>query len=223
MSYSLYTEATPNPLKIHIALHEINTPYQSVHVDFGKDEQKSDHFLEHNPNGRIPVLIDHDADDFTIIESGAILIYLAEKHGKLLPYDSKQRSEALQWLMWQVGGLGPMFGQLLVFAAAFDNSIPEATRRYDLEVKRLLDVLDTRLQGRNFIAHDYSIADIAVMGWIPMIERIGWNLETWPNVHDWFKRCTARPAYQKAIQALGQVPEDERMKNFRRATIGLES
>jgi len=223
MPYSLYTEATPNPLKIHIALHEIDTPYQSINVDFSKDEQKSNNFLKLNPNGRIPVLIDHDENDFTVIESGAILIYLAEKHRKLLPYEGKQRSEVIQWMMWQIGGLGPMFGQLLVFAAAFENAIPEATARYNQEVKRLLGVLNTRLYGRDFLVGNHSIADIACMGWMPMTTRLGWDLHEWPDLRDWVHRCLSRPAYQNAINASGDIPEDVRMANFRRATIGVGS
>jgi len=222
MSYTLYTEATPNPLKIHIALEEMGVGYQSVHVDFGKDEQKSPDFLKLNPNGKIPVLIDHE-EDFVLMESGAILLYLAEKDNNLLPADKKLKSEAVQWLMWQMGGLGPMFGQLMVFAAAFENSFPEVTGRYDKEVRRLFRVLNTRLEGRDYIADEHSIADIACMGWVPLTSRIGWSLEEWPNVERWFNRCLARPAYQKAMANIEDIPEDVRMENFRKATIGIGS
>lgn len=223
MSYTLYTEATPNPLKIHIALAEINAKYRSVHVDFSKDEQKSTAFLELNPNGRIPVLIDHEEDDFVVIESGAILLHLAEKHENLLPSDQKQRSECIQWLMWQMGGLGPMFGQLLVFAAAFENGYPVVTARYEKEVRRLFGVLNRRLEGRDYIGGEHSVADIACMGWVPLTERLGWDLAEWPNVKAWFDRCMSRPAYKKGTEAAGDIPEDVRMKNFRQATIGVGS
>jgi len=223
MTYTLYTEATPNPLKVLIMLEELGAQYKSVKVDFGKEEQKTPEFLKINPNGRIPVLVDHDANDFIVIESGAILQYLAEKHKILMPTDPKEKSEVTQWLMWQMGGLGPMFGQLLVFAAAFENTIPEATNRYHTETRRLLSVLDTRLEGRSFLADEYSIADVASMAWMGPVERVGWDMADWPNVKAWFDRCMSRPAYAKAIEALGDLPEDVRMSNFRKATVGLGS
>lgn len=223
MSYTIYTESTPNPLKVLIMLEELGVPYKSVKVDLGNEDQKDPGFLKLNPNGRIPVLVDHDADDFVIIESGAILQYLAEKHGVFQPTDAKGKSEVNQWLMWQMGGLGPMFGQLLVFAAAFENKIPEATARYDKEVKRLLSVMNTRLEGREYLADDYSIADIASIAWMPPTQRLGWDLADWPHVKAWFDRCMARPAFSKAVEALGTIPEDIRMRNFRKATVGLGS
>ncbi|MBL4740957.1 MAG: glutathione S-transferase family protein [Sneathiella sp.] len=223
MSYTLYTHPTPNPLKVLIVLEELGVSYKTIFVDFGTDEQKSPEFLKLNPNGRIPLLIDHDADDFAIIESGAILHYLAEKHQQLQPTDTKGKSEVMQWLMWQMGGLGPMFGQLIVFAAAFDNRIPEATDRYGKETGRLLSVLNTRLEGRDFLASSYSIADIASMAWMPLVERVGWDLADWPNVKAWYDRCMSRPAYTKAIEAAGTLPEEVRMSNFRNATVGLGS
>ncbi len=223
MTYTLYTESTPNPIKIHIALEEIGAVYQSLHVDFSKDEQKSAPFLSLNPNGKIPVLVDHSSNDFTVIESGAILLYLADKHEGLLPGDPKLRSEAIQWLMWQMAGLGPMFGQLLVFAAAFENRLPEATARYDREVRRLFGVLDKRLEGRAFIADAHSLADIACMAWTPLTQRLGWDLSVWPHLASWYERCMARPAYVKGVAAAGEIPEELRMANFRKATIGVGS
>ena len=223
MAYTLYTESTPNPLKVHLMLEELAVDYTSVRLSLGKEEQKSPEFLKINPNGRIPVLVDHDAGDFIIIESGAILQYLAEKHSAYTATDPKGRSEVNQWLMWQMGGLGPMFGQLLVFAAAFENKIPEATARYAKETQRLLSVLNTRLDGRDFIAGDYSIADMACVAWIPPTERLGWDLGDWPNVKAWFDRITARPAFTQAVEALGSLDEEERMRNFRKATVGIGS
>jgi len=223
MSYTLYTHPTPNPLKVLIMLEELGVSYKTIFVDFGTDEQKSPEFLKLNPNGRIPLLIDHDAEDFAIIESGAILQYLAEKHQQLQPTDAKSKSEVMQWLMWQMGGLGPMFGQLLVFAAAFENSIPEATDRYGKETRRLMSVLNTRLEGRDYLASSYSIADIASMAWMPLAEKVGWDLADWPNVNEWYDRCMSRPAYAKAIEAAGTLPDEVRMTNFRKGTIGLGS
>lgn len=223
MTYTLYTESTPNPIKIHIALHETGSSYKSVHVDFSQDEQKSPEFLRLNPNGKIPVLIDHDHGDYAIMESGAILLYLAEKHPGLLPSDRRNKWDAIQWLTWQMGGLGPMFGQLLVFAAAFENRLPEATNRYEKEVKRLFGVLNARLSGRDFIADEHSVADIACMAWVPLTGRLGWSLADWPNVDAWFQRCMSRPGYEKGFKAAGEISEEVRMNNFRRATIGVGS
>ncbi|MEH6402924.1 MAG: glutathione S-transferase family protein [Sneathiella sp.] len=223
MSYTLYNHPTPNPLKILIMLEELGVSYDTIFVDFGADEQKSPELLKLNPNGRIPLLIDHDANDFAVIESGAILQYLAEKHQQFLPTDAKGKSEVMQWLMWQMGGLGPMFGQLLVFAAAFENSIPAATDRYGKETRRLLSVLNTRLEGRDFLASGYSIADIASIAWMPMVEKVGWDLADWSNVKAWSDRCMSRPAYAKAVEAAGTLPDEVRMANFRKGTVGLGS
>ena len=222
MAYTLYSEVTPNPIKVLIALEELGVEYTNVRVDFSTEEQKSEKFLKINPNGRIPVLIDHDVEDFVVIESGAILQYLAEKHNLLQATDIKGRSEVNQWLMWQMGGLGPMFGQLMVFAAAFENKMPEATARYDLELRRLISVLNTRLDGREYLAGGiYSIADIASIAWMPLLEKVGVDLADWPNVKAWFDRCSMRPSFTKAHEVAGIIPDEVRMQNFRKATIGL--
>ncbi len=220
--YTVYTDSTPNPFKILIALEELGVPYTTHPVNFLQGEQRSSELLRLNPNGRIPILIDHEHDDLVVIESGAILLHLAEQHDALLPREFVRRSEAVQWLMWQMGGLGPMFGQLLVFAGAYENTVPRATARYQQEVRRLLGVLDTRLQNRDFIADEHSIADIACMGWMWPIDRIGWTLQDWPNLAAWHARCMARPAYPRGFAAAGTKSEGDRMTGFKRAVVGLD-
>ena len=223
MRYTLYTDSTPNPFKVHIALEELGVDYEMIHVDFSLEEQKTPGFLALNPNGKVPVLIDHGNDDFVVIESGAILQYLAEQHVALLPRDPKKRSEAIQWLMWQMGGLGPMFGQLLVFAGPFENRMPEATRRYETGLRRLFGVLDRRLEARDYIADEHSIADIACMGWMWAVQRIGWDLAEWPNLKAWHDRCLVRPAYPRGYAAPGSKPDEKRMAGFIKATVGLNA
>ncbi len=160
--YFLFTDSTPNGFKISIALEELGVPYDYHNVDFSMQEQKTPKFLKINPNGKIAVLIDKTANDFTLFESWAILQYLAEKHGALLPNDIKDKSKTIQWLTWQMAGLGPMFGQFLVFVVPFNNRQPKATERYAKETKQLLGVLNNHLQGKQFIAaKQHTIADIA--------------------------------------------------------------
>ena len=162
---SLYTAATPNGWKASIALEEMGLPYEVHELKLDKLEQKQESYLKLNPNGRIPTIVDHDADDFVVFESGAILIYLAEKTGMLMPTDVKRRSEVLQWLCWQIGGLGPMQGQANVFYRYAAEKIPYAIERYQRETYRLYHVLDTRLADNEYLAGDYSIADIATWPW----------------------------------------------------------
>lgn len=162
----LYTAPTPNGWKVSIALEEIGLPYKVVPIDLGKRVQKEAWYLELNPNGRIPTIVDRDADDFAVFESGAILIYLAEKSGQLLPADGRGRSVALQWLMFQMGGIGPMQGQANVFVRYAPEKIPYAINRYQRETRRLYQVLDNQLADEEFLAGDYSIADIATWPWV---------------------------------------------------------
>src|SRR5512134_847770 len=162
----LFTAATPNGYKISIALEELALPYTLRVLDFAQEEQKLDWFLAINPNGRIPAIIDHDADDFAVFESGAILVYLAEKTGKLMPADFKGRSRVMQWLMFQMGGIGPMMGQANVFFRYFPEKIQPAIDRYHGEVRRLFGVLDKHLAQHEYLAGDYSIADIANWAWV---------------------------------------------------------
>ena len=157
----LYTAATPNGWKASIVLEELALAYMVHPIDLGKQDQKQDWFLKICPNGRIPAIIDRDANDLAVFESGAILMYLAEKTGKLLPTDAAGRSRVVQWLMFQMGGVGPMMGQANVFHRYAPEKLPWAIARYQRESRRLLTVLDTQLADNEYLAGDYSIADIA--------------------------------------------------------------
>jgi GST-like protein len=157
----LYTAATPNGHKVSIALEELGLAYETHILSFDKQEQKAPEFLKINPNGRIPAIVDRDNDHFAVFESGAILLYLAEKTGRLLPADVKGRSTVIQWLMFQMGGVGPMQGQANVFYRYFPEKLPSAIERYQHETRRLYQVLDGRLAQVEYLAGDYTIADIA--------------------------------------------------------------
>ena len=199
----LYTSPTPNGYKASIMLEEIGEPYTVHAIDLAKGEQKTPEFLAMNPNGRIPVIVDHDNDEFVVFESGAILIYLADKSGQLLPGEQKARSRVLQWLMFQMGGIGPMMGQANVFYRYFPEKIPAAIDRYQHEGRRLLGVLDAQLAGREFICDEYSIADIATWPWIRLAGNLGIKLKNFPHLLAWVQRIEARPAVQRGIR----VPE----------------
>ena len=193
----LYTAATPNGWKVSICLEELGTPYEVQLVDLFKGEQKSDSYLEINPNGRIPAIIDRENNNFKVFESGAILIYLAEKAGKLLPTDRDQRSVAMQWLMFQMGGIGPMQGQALVFQRNAPEKIQFAIDRYLNETSRLYRVLDRRLGDVEFLAGEYSVADIATWPWISVAEWTGLDLSDFPNLSRWFGAIASRPAVER--------------------------
>jgi glutathione S-transferase/GST-like protein len=196
----LFTAATPNGHKVSIALEELALPYTLRVLDFTKGEQKEPWFLQINPNGRIPAIIDHDAGDFVVFESGAILVYLAEKTGRLLPQDPRGRSLVLQWLMFQMGGVGPMMGQANVFFRYFPEKIQPAIDRYHAEVKRLFTVLDGRLAGHECLAGDYSIADIANWAWVRTAKWSGVPFDDLPHLTRWVEQIRARPAVQAGIQ-----------------------
>jgi GST-like protein len=164
--FTLYTAATPNGHKVSIALEELALPYQVEALSLGKLDQKQPRFLALNPNGRIPVIVDHGADDFAVFESGAILVYLAEQTGQLMPTDAKGRSVVMQWLMFQMSAVGPMMGQANVFYRYFPEKLPAAIDRYQKESRRLFEVLDGRLADHAYLAGDYSIADIATFPWV---------------------------------------------------------
>ena len=170
----LYTAATPNGWKASITLEELGLDYVVHQIDLGSGEQKEKPFTDMNPNGRIPVIMDRANDDFVVFESGAIMLYLAERAGRLIPSDEKGRSRVVQWLMFQMGGLGPMMGQANVFARYFPEKIPAAIDRYLRESRRLLEVLDGRLADNEWLAGDYSIADIANFSWA--------HIHEWPGV-----------------------------------------
>lgn len=197
----LYTAPTPNGYKVSIALEELGLPYQVHAVDLAAGEQKSRGFLELNPNGRIPALVD---DGFAIFESGAILIYLADKTGRLLPADAHDRSRAIQWLMFQIGGVGPMMGQANLFFRHFEQKIQPAIDRYHTEVRRLFGVLDRHLAENEWLAGaDYSIADIANWCWTRTARWSGIDPEPFANITRWSRQMAARPAVQRGIA----VPE----------------
>ncbi|MBP9089264.1 MAG: glutathione S-transferase N-terminal domain-containing protein [Kofleriaceae bacterium] len=197
--FDLYTAATPNGHKVSIALEELNLPYQVIALDLGKLEQHQPKFLQLNPNGRIPVIVDRSADDFAVFESGAILIYLAEKTGRFLPHDAKRRSVVLQWLMFQMGGLGPMMGQANVFFRYFPEKIPAAIERYQNESRRLLTVLDARLADHEYLADDYSIADMATWPWARLHAWGGISIDGLDNLQRWITLVGARPAVQRGM------------------------
>jgi GST-like protein len=197
----LYTAATPNGHKISIALEELELPYTLKVLDLSKAEQKLPDFLAINPNGRIPAIVDRAEGDFAVFESGAILIYLAEKTGKLMPVDMKGRSQVLQWLMFQMGGIGPMMGQANVFYRYFPEKIQPAIDRYQGESKRLFRVLDGHLKDHEYLAGDYSIADIANFAWVRTHRWSGVEVDDLPNLQRWLDAIRVRPAVERGQQA----------------------
>ena len=205
----LYTASTPNGWKASIALEEMGLDYNVIRIDFGKKEQKEDWYLKLNPNGRIPTIVDRDNGDFAVFESGAILIYLAEKTGLLMPSDVKGRSLVIQWLMFQMGGIGPMQGQLNVFYRYAPEKIEYAINRYHQETLRLYQVLDTRLKDNEYLAGDYSIADIATWPWVNGYEWGGLTLDGLPNLERWWKQVGQRPAVIKGKE----IPERVKLED----------
>jgi len=205
----LYTAATPNGHKVSIALEELGLPYTVRVVSLSKLEQREPWFLALNPNGRIPVIVDRAEDDFVVFESGAILVYLAEKTGKLMPADPKGRSLVMQWLMFQMGGIGPMMGQANVFYRYFPEKIQPAIDRYQGEVRRLFAVLDQRLAGNEYLAGDYSIADIANWAWVRTHRWSGVPVEGLPHLERWIEQLAERPACQKGVNVPPRPPRIE--------------
>jgi GSH-dependent disulfide-bond oxidoreductase len=196
----LYTAATPNGWKASITLEELELPYQLHPIDLSSGEQKKPWFTAINPNGRIPAIVDRGNGDFAVFESGAIMIYLAEKAGRLLPADEKGRSRVIQWLMFQMGGVGPMMGQANVFTRYFPEHIPAAIERYRREGRRLLEVLDGHLADKEYLAGDYSIADIANWSWVHTYEWPGIDVSGLDHLKRWMDAIAARPAVQKGLQ-----------------------
>ncbi len=196
----LYFYPSPNGLKISIMLEECALPYRIVEVNILRGEQFKPEFLSISPNNRIPAIVDPDAEGgpLSVFESGAILQFLAEKSGRFLPREPHRRFDVLQWLYWQVGGLGPMAGQAHHFRAFAPEKIPYGIKRYTDECNRLYGVLDRRLADREFVAGEYSIADMACWPWIVFHDRQGQALETFPNVQRWFDAVRARPAVRRA-------------------------
>jgi len=198
----LYTWTTPNGRKISVILEEAGLPYEVHPVNLGKGEQFNPEYLAINPNNKIPVLIDRDGPGgkpLTLFESGGILIYLAEKTGKLMPRESSGRYEVIQWLMFQMGGVGPMFGQAHNFFRYDPQQDSYGVERFKKEVARLYSVMEKRLGEAPFLAGDYSIADIATYPWVSRYEMHRTRLEDYPNVKRWFDAVTARPAVQRGM------------------------
>ena len=202
----LYTWSTPNGRKASIMLEEVGLPYNTHAINIGKNDQFTPEFIAINPNGKIPAIVDPEGPDgkpISMMESGAILIYLAEKTGKLMPKSPRTRYVALQWLMFQMGGVGPMFGQTHHFLRAAKEPVPYAIDRYSKETRRLYGVLNERLKDREYLADGYSIADIATYPWVARYEWHKTDLHDFPGVKRWFDAISARPAVQKGMD----VPE----------------
>ena len=219
----VWTWPTPNGHKVHIALEELGLPYKVVPVNIGKGEQFRPDFLAITPNHRIPAIVDPDGPGgkpLPLFESGAILIYLAEKTGKLLPADPAARYVALQWLMFQMGGVGPMFGQHGHFHHYAPEKIPYAMDRYANEIRRLLRVLNTRLGEAAYLAgDDYSIADIATWPWLRFPERRGIDYADYPAVKRWYDAIAARPAVQRGIEVLAENQRQGTMTDAEREVL----
>jgi len=202
----LYTSNTPNGYKISIALEEMQLDYNVIAVQLDSGEQKLPEFLQINPNGRIPAIVDRGNDNFQVFESGAILLYLAEKSGQFYSSNAKQRSVIMQWLMFQMGGVGPMMGQANVFHRYMEEKIPAAISRYQNESRRLFEVLDQQLSKNTYIAGpDYSIADIATWPWVRRYQWSGVSISGLEHLQRWMDLVGARPACIKGIN----IPEQK--------------
>jgi len=195
----LYTFGTPNGHKASIMLEEVELPYNVHKIDITQGDQFSPEYVAINPNSKIPSIVDRDTG-ITVFESGAILIYLAEKVGKLLPTSQKERFQVLEWLMLQMGSIGPMFGQLNHFKKFASEKIPYAIERYEKETLRLYGVLDQQLAHNEFLCGEYSIADIATFPWVAVYQFQGLTLDNHPNLKCWVEQVQSRPAVQRGMQ-----------------------
>ena len=228
----LYYWPTPNGHKITLFLEETDTPYTIHPIDIGKGEQFQPDFLKIAPNNRMPAIVDHEPKDggapISLFESGAILLYLAEKTGHFLPGDPRGRAQTIEWLFWQMGGLGPMAGQNHHFSAYAPEKIPYAINRYVNETNRLYGVLDRQLEGRDFIAGAYSIADMAAYPWIVPYERQGQNLDEFQNLKRWFQAIHDKPAtiaaYAKgeAINRPKEMSEEDKKVLFGQTAASIK-
>ena len=208
----IYTAATPNGWKASVALEEMGLEYSVVPVNLLKGEQKMASFLAKNPNGRIPVIVDKREDDHVVFESGAIMIYLAEKTGMFLPSDVKGRSKVLQWLMFQMGGVGPMMGQANVFYRYLEEKMPIAIDRYQNEVRRLFTVLDGHLANHEYLVDDYSIADMANWCWVRTYEWSGASIDGLDNLIRWKNSIEARPAARRGVEVPNKIDKEALLK-----------
>lgn len=219
----VYYWTTPNGHKITIFAEEAGIPYKIIPVNIGAGDQFQPDFLKISPNNRMPAIIDHAPADggaaISVFESGAILQYLAEKTGKFLPADIRGRTEVMQWLYWQMAGLGPMAGQNHHFVQYAPEHIPYAVERYVKETNRLYGVLNKRLADREFVAETYSIADMAIYPWIVPYERQGQKLENFPHLKRWFETIQARPAVQRAYQVAQEINERPVVSDASRAIL----
>ena len=218
----VYSWATPNGHKVHIMLEETGLPYRVHGVNIRNGDQFEAEFLKISPNNRIPAIVDHDGPQgkpLSLFESGAILLYLASKSGKFLPVDMADRWTCVQWLMWQMGGVGPMFGQANHFRAYSVEKIPYAIERYTNEANRLTHILDKRLRSVPYLAGDeYSIADMAVFPWMRGAEKRGIDMAEYPNARRWFDDIDARPAVQRGVRVLAaentNAPHDDKSRDI---------
>jgi len=217
----LYYWPTPNGFKISIMLEECGLPYKLVPVNIGAGDQFTPEFLALNPNHRMPVIVDQDAPGgpLSVFESGAILVYLAEKAGRFLPAEGRQRFDALQWLFWQMAGLGPMAGQAGHFRIYQEGKHAYATERYTTEYGRLLAVMERRLRDRDYLAGQYSIADMACYPWVSPYEKLGQSLDELPGVAAWIERLKARPAVQRGMEAGAELRSDKPLTEEQRKML----
>ena len=217
----LYYWPTPNGFKIAIMLEECGLPYKLIPVNIGAGDQFTPEFLALNPNHRMPVITDRDAPGgpLSVFESGAILVYLAEKTGRFLPAGMHQRFDALQWLFWQMAGLGPMAGQAGHFLIYQEGKHGYATERYTTEYGRLLAVMERRLSDRDYLAGEYSIADMACLPWTSPHERLGQSLDELPAVAAWIERLMARPAVQRGMEVGAELRSDKPLTEQQRKML----
>lgn len=208
----LYTSSTPNGWKASIALEELGLEYSVHHIKLDQKQQSEPEYLKINPNGRIPTIVDRDNDDFSVFESGAILIYLAEKTGRLLQTDAKGRSRVIQWLMFQMGGIGPMMGQANVFYRYAPEKVPYAIERYQREVRRLFEVLDGQLAEHEYLAGDYSIADIANWSWVRGYKWSGVDITGLAHLQRWLGTIAEREAVRRGVDVPERVDFDEMLQ-----------
>ncbi|MCP4933677.1 MAG: glutathione S-transferase [bacterium] len=214
-----YTAATPNGHKISIALEEMQLPYKLHEIDFNESDQKKPNYVKFSPNGKIPTIIDCDEDNFAVFESGAILIYLAEKTGKFMPTDVKGRSLVMQWLMLQMAGVGPMMGQAFVFLNYFPEKIPAVIDRYKNESTRLLEVLDKRLGESEYLAGDYSIADMATYPWAARFEMLDLDGQDLPNLLRWLDLVGDRPAVDLGMEIPPMISKEKRIERAKKMLV----
>jgi glutathione S-transferase len=218
----LLTAPTPNGYKVSIFLEELGLPYTARHVRLGDMEQKQQWFLALNPNGRIPVIVDHANDDLVVFESGAILLYLAEKTSSFLPVDGHQRYRVIQWLMFQMGGVGPMQGQANVFYRYAPEKLPWAIQRYRNETRRLYEVLNGQLARNPYVAGDLSVADFAIFPWVRRHHWSGVDIDDLAHLRLWLDTMNSRPAVKRGLDVPVPQAELEKRNDEERSRNGIK-